>query len=158
MGSDNKEFSGGRRHNQLLTNPCATTKLIDACLPPLQLIPLPRTPSVADILDSYASSQSSRPSSRSAALTTEVIAGLKLYFEKSLGNNLLYKFERNQYGEAKKRYCVLPLNGDESGMKEMNQVYGVEHLMRLFGGCMQIRKWWTAKKLTFWSLQSTCLN
>lgn len=101
-----------------------------------QLIPLPRTPSVSDILTAYAascaSSSSSSSKGRSAALTTEVCSGLKLYFEKSLGNNLLYRFERNQYGEMKKRYQVLPLGADEGQRKEMADIYGVEHLLRLF--------------------------
>ena len=44
--------------------------------------------------------------SHSASLTQEVAAGLQLYFDKCLGNNLLYRFERGQYSELrKKRKC-----------------------------------------------------
>lgn len=103
-----------------------------------QLVPLPRTPSVKDILSDYESSQtsssssgSSRHVSRSASLTHEIVSGLKLYFEKSIGNNLLYRFERGQYGEIKKKYQGP--NVPEEEKKEMIEVYGVEHLLRLFG-------------------------
>ncbi|KAK9899852.1 MRG-domain-containing protein [Cystobasidium minutum MCA 4210] len=102
-----------------------------------QLVPLPRTPSVKDILSDYESSQtsssssgSSRHVSRSASLTHEIVSGLKLYFEKSIGNNLLYRFERGQYGEIKKKYQGP--NVPEEEKKEMIEVYGVEHLLRLF--------------------------
>ena len=108
---------------------------------PPQLIPLPRTPSVSTLLASYASSQgvsasngSGAGTTRSSSLTAEVIAGLKLYFDKSLGNNLLYRFERGQYGEMKKRFGRSAEDGGEGQEpKEMSDFYGVEHLIRLFG-------------------------
>lgn len=107
----------------------------------LQLIPLPRTPSIKDILTDYethqtgsssSTSNSSRQiSSRSHSLTKEIISGIKLYFEKSIGSNLLYRFERGQYGEMKRKFQNPNLPEEEK--KEMIQVYGVEHLLRLFG-------------------------
>lgn len=53
----------------------------------------------------------------------EVIAGLKLYFNKALGSMLLYKFERQQYADIRKKYPK----------KEMSDIYGAEHLLRIFG-------------------------
>lgn len=58
-------------------------------------------------------------------IAAEVAAGLGLYFNKALGNNLLYRFERGQYQEHYKR-----LQGTG---KAMSSVYGGEHLLRLFG-------------------------
>jgi mortality factor 4-like protein 1 len=55
----------------------------------------------------------------------EVVEGLKLYFEKAVGNILLYKFERRQYVE------ILNQNPDTS----LCDLYGAEHLLRLFGMC-----------------------
>jgi len=110
-----------------------------------KLVPLPRTPSVATILAEYeASVASTIKPTRSLALTHEVVSGLKLYFDKSLGNNLLYRFERNQYAEIKKKYATLSVgqpipveigDGKDSGdkkLREMSDIYGVEHLLRLF--------------------------
>lgn len=53
----------------------------------------------------------------------EVCRGIQLYFDRSLGNLLLYRFERQQYVDVKK----------ESKDKEMSEIYGAEHLLRLFG-------------------------
>lgn len=118
---------------------------------PTQLVPLPRTPSVATILAEYENSiaTAAKPP-RSLSLTREVVSGLKLYFDKSLGNNLLYRFERNQYAEIKKKYATLAVGqpmpvestgGDkgnsEKKLKEMSEIYGVEHLLRLFGECVR---------------------
>ena len=56
-------------------------------------------------------------------LTEEVVAGLRLYFNKCLGNNLLYRFERGQYSD---HYKTL----EET--QEVSSLYGAEHLLRLF--------------------------
>jgi hypothetical protein len=61
-----------------------------------------------------------------------VISGLQVYFDKSLGANLLYRFERPQYAEIRKRYITGPkvIIGQE---KEMSAIYGAEHLLRMLG-------------------------
>ena len=61
--------------------------------------------------------------SRATALLSEIISGITLYFDKALGNNLLYRFERAQYVEQKRA----------SSDKAMSEIYGAEHLLRLFG-------------------------
>lgn len=53
-------------------------------------------------------------------------SGLRIYFNKALGNNLLYRFERGQYSEQMKT-----LNIEEG--RELSSIYGAEHLLRLFG-------------------------
>lgn len=52
----------------------------------------------------------------------EIIAGITLYFDKALGNNLLYRFERAQYVEQRRA----------ANNKPMSEIYGAEHLLRLF--------------------------
>jgi glycerol-3-phosphate O-acyltransferase len=59
----------------------------------------------------------------------EIIAGITLYFDKALGNNLLYRFERAQYVEQRRA-----ANG-----KPMSEIYGAEHLLRLFGELSSVR-------------------
>lgn len=86
-----------------------------------QLVPLPRSPNVNEIIDLY---REHRKGFKDDQLTKEVIDGLKLYFNKTLGNLLLYRFERNQYVELRKN------PGNEE--KEMSEIYGGEHLLRLF--------------------------
>ncbi|KAF8539902.1 MRG-domain-containing protein [Trichophaea hybrida] len=87
-----------------------------------QLVPLPREPTVAQILDKYrAGVPKKRSGSAEADIFDEIVAGLKLYFDKSLGTILLYRFERQQYLEIKK----------EHPGKEPSEIYGAEHLLRL---------------------------
>lgn len=110
-----------------------------------QLVALPRKPNVEDILEQYrkhqvglkkeaksaSSSNSSHSSSnRPPAVLDEVLEGLILYFNKALGNNLLYRFERAQYVQARKEWS----NDKSNDGVEMipSKVYGVEHLLRLF--------------------------
>ncbi|KAG8994507.1 Esa1p-associated factor, partial [Tulasnella sp. 427] len=97
-----------------------------------QLVPLPRSPTVEDILAEFkehcASSDKKLPSKETVLPT--LISGLQLYFERSLGNNLLYRFERGQYAEARRQnitgqHVVI---GEE---KTMGEVYGAEHLLRM---------------------------
>jgi len=52
-----------------------------------------------------------------------MLDGVQLYFDKALGNILLYHFEREQYNKIQKE--------DED--RSMSKIYGAEHLIRLFG-------------------------
>jgi len=94
-----------------------------------KLVPLPRDPTVAKILEDYR--QVLKNTELSDQITAgiyeeviidQVVDGLKVYFDKCLGNMLLYRFERNQYVEIKQR------NPDAA----MSDIYGCEHLLRLF--------------------------
>ncbi|KAI5478443.1 hypothetical protein MNV49_005084 [Pseudohyphozyma bogoriensis] len=88
-----------------------------------QLVRLPREPNVDIILDEWNKfHQNEEPETR--RLTAEVSAGLRLYFNKALGNNLLYRFERGQYQDMMKKIT------DEEA--ELSSIYGAEHLLRLF--------------------------
>ncbi|KDE08457.1 hypothetical protein MVLG_01239 [Microbotryum lychnidis-dioicae p1A1 Lamole] len=86
------------------------------------LVPLPRVPNVDTILDEWNKYlQNEDPDRR--RLAAEVAAGLGMYFNKALGNNLLYKFERGQYAE---QLATLPAG------RQLSSIYGAEHLLRLF--------------------------
>lgn len=60
---------------------------------------------------------------RNEELLEEVFDGLRIYFNKALGNILLYRFERHQYAD------IIRQMPD----KELVDIYGAEHLLRLFG-------------------------
>lgn len=66
-----------------------------------------------------------------------IVSGLQVYFDRSLGANLLYRFERPQYAAIRKQYVTGPkvLVGKE---KEMKAVYGAEHLLRMLGQSIKI--------------------
>ncbi|ODQ79238.1 hypothetical protein BABINDRAFT_162275 [Babjeviella inositovora NRRL Y-12698] len=61
-------------------------------------------------------------------LIEETISGLKLYFNRSIGVILLYRFERQLYLKESKK-----LQGKKKGTvaKEFSSIYGGEHLLRL---------------------------
>ncbi|KAJ2754437.1 Esa1p-associated factor [Coemansia pectinata] len=91
------------------------------------LVSLPRTPTVAELLEQYkeyrrASKDRRRPGRRDDEVVDEIIEGLKMYFDKALGNVLLYRFERYQYQQIRERFPD----------KVPSDVYGAEHLLRLF--------------------------
>ncbi len=65
-------------------------------------------------------------------LLPTVTSGLKLYFDKSIGTNLLYRFERPQYAEQRKKF-VTGQTVKIPEQKEMSAVYGAEHLLRMIG-------------------------
>ena len=126
-----------------------------------QLVPLPRHPNVREIIAEYeayysANRGSSAERLRTPAVVREVLAGLKLYFDKSLAQNLLYRFERPQYVEVRKQRSPLVGEGgvptkpaqrgrgagqaaedpDAAMRLEASEVYGAEHLLRLFGASL----------------------
>lgn len=90
-----------------------------------RLVPVPREGvSVAQILEEYRLSvPMKRPGSAEAEIFEECMTGLQKYFDKTLGTILLYKFERQQYAEIRRKY------GDDAKVSEL---YGAEHLLRLF--------------------------
>ncbi|GJJ75256.1 mortality factor 4-like protein 1 [Entomortierella parvispora] len=86
-----------------------------------QLVPLPRTPNVVQILEMYRESKKDKKA-KNDEVFQEVLAGIKTYFDKCLGNMLLYRFERQQYVDVRKKNVG----------KEDSEIYGGEHLLRLF--------------------------
>ncbi|KAI0901302.1 MRG-domain-containing protein [Annulohypoxylon nitens] len=95
-----------------------------------QLVPLPHPHPVSRILTDYADYETpKRPEGSSHVdILQETLAGLKEYFDKSLGRILLYRFERGQYAEVYKKW-----NSDNAEFqgKAPSDTYGPEHLMRL---------------------------
>lgn len=97
------------------------------------LVPLPSRAPANYIIDQYFNEekQNRRLGSSEADILEEFCMGLKVYFEKSLGKILLYRFERTQLAEVRKWW--------ESGMfdewegKGPGDCYGAEHLARLLG-------------------------
>jgi mortality factor 4-like protein 1 len=113
-------------------------------------VTLPRTPNVKEIVEEFkayveskkANQASSKPTyvlwsvnprvplislliaRRSDAVLAEIMNGIVLYFDKALGNNLLYRFERAQYVDIRRKTAEV---------RPMSEIYGAEHLLRLFG-------------------------
>ncbi|KAF2199603.1 NuA4 histone acetyltransferase complex, Eaf3/MRG15 subunit [Delitschia confertaspora ATCC 74209] len=97
----------------------------------LQLVHLPSEKPVGVILDEYYESEKTkrRPGGPESDILEEVIQGLKEYFNKSLGRILLYRFEREQFYDIHEQ--IENPTSDLAG-KSLSDVYGGEHLLRLF--------------------------
>ncbi|KAF2214604.1 hypothetical protein CERZMDRAFT_110225 [Cercospora zeae-maydis SCOH1-5] len=96
-----------------------------------KLVQIPASTSITRFLDDYQQSESvhRRAGSADADILEEVIAGMKEYFNKCLGRILLYRFERPQFYEMHRK--LEAGTGDYVG-KTFCDVYGCEHLLRLF--------------------------
>ena len=99
----------------------------------LTLVPLPHPHPVSELLKTYLAEEQSKRKSNSVEYdrVEEVTAGVKEYFDKSLGVMLLYKFERLQYKEMLAK--TLDSGDVQWEGKTIADVYGAEHLSRLFG-------------------------
>ncbi|KAF8840444.1 MRG-domain-containing protein [Paxillus ammoniavirescens] len=99
-----------------------------------QLVALPRSPPVVEILQEFkehVTKMGKQTNLRDPDLVLPtIISGLTVYFDRSLGANLLYRFERPQYAEIRKAYVTGPKVqvGQE---KDMSAIYGAEHLLRM---------------------------
>jgi len=82
-------------------------------------VDLPKKVSVRAFLDQYRQ----QCKDVDPEIADEIVAGIKLYFNRTLGTLLLYRLERPQYQRV----------FHENQGKEMVDVYGCEHLLRLFG-------------------------
>lgn len=98
----------------------------------LSLVPLPSPHPVNEILTTYFDEEKGkrRLGSAEADLLEEVVSGVKEYFEKCLGRILLYRFEREQFFEIRQLW---EHGAAEWEGKGAGDVYGAEHLCRLFG-------------------------
>lgn len=99
----------------------------------LLLVPLPSKTPVNLILDTYFDEEKGkrRLGSAEADLLEEVVAGTKEYFDRCLGRILLYRFEREQFFDVRSLWEGAA--GGEWEGKGAGDVYGAEHLARLFG-------------------------
>lgn len=98
----------------------------------LQLVQLPSAHPASVILDEYmkhAIDTGSRTKMERDILE-EVIAGLKEYFNKSVGRLLLYRFEREQFYDI---WSHIQQPTDDLAGKPLADIYGGEHLLRLLG-------------------------
>jgi len=84
-----------------------------------QIVSLPRSPTVSQLLRDFETSKVRKGSIQTE--TKEVCEGLEQYFNRALGTVLLYRFERPQYN-----------NYFSSSKEQPANVYGAEHLLRLF--------------------------
>ncbi|KAI0781567.1 MRG-domain-containing protein [Irpex lacteus] len=98
-----------------------------------QLVPLPRSPNVVEILkefEQHVLNDLNTTLRDPKIVLPTVIAGLQTYFDRGLGANLLYRFERPQFAEIRRQYVTgqTVVVGQE---KDMSAVYGAEHLLRM---------------------------
>ncbi|CAH0492996.1 unnamed protein product [Peronospora farinosa] len=96
---------------------------------PPKLVPLPRKPSVSQIIKTYLEFKKSKVRDGEANEVKEykniqgIMEGVQSYFDRALSSILLYRIERRQYQElGQKQMDGVPLS----------QIYGAEHLLRLF--------------------------
>jgi mortality factor 4-like protein 1 len=110
----------------------------------LQLVHVPAQYSANRILDDYLEYEKERRqhieggydgwTGGGVDLLEEIVAGLREYFNKALGRLLLYRYERGQYEDVLKR---INDPSDDLSNKQIGDVYGAEHLLRLFGRLSQ---------------------
>jgi mortality factor 4-like protein 1 len=135
---DEDEVTSSKRQDMKLSVPEPLKVLLvddwEAITKNLQLIaPLPRSPTVMQILEEFTNHCTNPPKANlrePALLTPTVVSGLQVYFDRSLGQNLLYRHERTQYSEIRKKY----ITGQQVQVgpeKRMSEVYGAEHLLRM---------------------------
>ncbi|GMN34512.1 hypothetical protein TIFTF001_004728 [Ficus carica] len=84
-----------------------------------KLVKLPRSPTVDDIITKYLDYRSKKDSVITDSVS-EILKGIRCYFDKALPVMLLYKKERKQFHEV--------VSDDVSP----STIYGAEHLLRLF--------------------------
>ncbi|KAG2185777.1 hypothetical protein INT43_002214 [Umbelopsis isabellina] len=90
-----------------------------------KLLSLPRKPTVSEILDDYidrSMKANKRHGSESEEVLNEVVRGIKVYFDKTIGNMLLYRLERKQFAKTVEAHPET----------SPSDIYGAEHLLRLF--------------------------
>ncbi|KAJ7645828.1 MRG-domain-containing protein [Mycena rosella] len=128
---------GARRPEMKLTIPeQIKAKLVDdweTVTKNQKLVTLPRSPTVQELLKEFEAylKETKPPQLKDPlVLAPTVVSGILVYFDRSLANHLLYRFERPQYTAVRARYITGQdvVIGQE---KEMSEIYGAEHLLRM---------------------------
>lgn len=91
-----------------------------------RVVPLPRSPSASEILEKFRQARLpalQKQGTGPVEILEEVVAGIKLYFDRSLGSLLLYRPERAQYFDWRSK---------QGNKFSASSLYGAEHLLRLF--------------------------
>lgn len=123
------------------------------------LVELPRSPTVEGILGEFEEHiKTTKPDTVKdpQSLVGTVVQGLKIYFDKSLGMKLLYRsvpcfihsvshythqvsrFERAQFAQIRVQY-ITGHHVEAGSNKEMSEIYGGEHLLRMLGMCLLLQ-------------------
>ncbi|KAI3652899.1 hypothetical protein MP228_002324 [Amoeboaphelidium protococcarum] len=90
-----------------------------------RLVSLPRQPTVQQVLQEYKEQAVQKVKLQlQKDIIAEVVAGLQVYFDRALGNILLYRQERLQYADFIKQ--------NPDCLTSPSLFYGAEHLLRLF--------------------------
>lgn len=88
-----------------------------------QLVKLPHKAPVTQILEDFLASRNKRGGGPSTEkVWREITEGLATYFDSALAQLLLYRFERQQYSDMVRK----------NPEKNVSEIYGCEHLLRLF--------------------------
>ncbi|KAG2789864.1 hypothetical protein JG687_00012764 [Phytophthora cactorum] len=96
---------------------------------PHKLVPLPRKPNVSQIIQTYLEFKKNKVRDGEASEEKEykniegIMQGVQSYFDRALSSILLYRMERRQYQELRQK---------QSEEVPLSQIYGAEHLIRLF--------------------------
>jgi len=93
-------------------------------LEPRKWVPLPRTPTVAQVLDEFVAS---RDANQHKKRWRELADSILIYFDKALPKILLYRYEREQFDAL----TAASSSREKSDFKP-SRCYGCEHLLRLF--------------------------
>ncbi|KAJ7119468.1 MRG-domain-containing protein [Mycena epipterygia] len=131
------EVDGSRRPEMKLNIPeQIKVKLVDdweTVTKNAKLVTLPRSPTVQELLkefETYLIETKPEHLKDPLVLAPTVVSGILVYFDRSLANHLLYRFERPQYTAIRSKYITgqTVVIGQE---KEMSEIYGAEHLLRM---------------------------
>ncbi|ROV97108.1 hypothetical protein VMCG_07502 [Cytospora schulzeri] len=95
-----------------------------------QLVPIPHEHPVDELLKNYLEDEKAKREEGSTQMDVleETIAGLREYFDRTLGRILLYRFERLQYAEKRAEWDA---NANAENPDGPSTTYGAEHLCRL---------------------------
>ncbi|KAF9017998.1 MRG-domain-containing protein [Hymenopellis radicata] len=131
------EENGPRQPQMKLTVPeslkCQLVDDWEAVTKNQSTVHIPRDPTVHKILEDFEKYvlEKKPPSLKDPdVLVRTVVNGIQIYFDRSLGSQLLYRFERPQYAGIREKYFTgQHVHVEET--PEMSGLYGAEHLLRM---------------------------